>query len=338
MNKDLVLASIDTIIEGLAVLKKAVQEDGGGMQDVKEMKSEIKAEKQEEVKEAVKEKDNYLDSIPLTEEGLADVKYNDLKKLASHHEVDGKGTRNQIIERLLAIGESEEESNVVDFKSKSQLKREKAQKEEDEEDEVPFEEESTEEEEEVPEFVSKLEAKTQTELADILAEAGLSVKGKKQSLIDRIISAIESGDITIPEEEPTKKTTRKGRGKKTTKKSAFDMSAYISDELKDLAIDLMEQADMSVEDFDVDEEEAVEIISQFAPEAEITIEDAEANTEEVLELVAYIGMLMTDFEGDAMEFREAYQLPDEQWFCCGHPLDENDYCAICDTSWEEDDE
>jgi len=60
--------------------------------------------------------------------------------------------------------------------------------------------EDTDADEQEATLADELEAKTVEELAEICTENGLSAKGKKQALIDRIIKAVEAGDITIYEE------------------------------------------------------------------------------------------------------------------------------------------
>lgn len=70
-----------------------------------------------------------------------------------------------------------------------------------EEEEEEQDEEEAEEEDFNPEEAYGLSDMSQEELAELLAEHGLSVKGKRQALVDRIIKAIEDGTIEVEEEE-----------------------------------------------------------------------------------------------------------------------------------------
>ena len=139
MKKDLILASIGTIQSGLQMLVDAIE--GEGIQDVKEMKAQVKDETEKAVKKATtpKESPDDEEGVELTQEFLETVKYNDLKKLASNLGLDGKGTREQLISRILdtvdadieEFGVDEEPTKVVDIGKARKAKASKAVEEED---------------------------------------------------------------------------------------------------------------------------------------------------------------------------------------------------------------
>lgn len=83
-------------------------------------------------------------------------------------------------------------------------------------------------------LVDELEAKTVEELAEICTENGLSAKGKKQALIDRIVKAVEAGDITIYEED-TEDTDNSEEGEDDDWYTAEELSEMSTDELVELA-------------------------------------------------------------------------------------------------------
>ena len=136
MKKDLILASIGTIQSGLQMLVDAIE--GEALQDVKELKAQVKEDTEKAVKKATTPKENHEDEdgVILTQEFLETVKYNDLKKLASNMGIEGKGTREQIIARILGTVDTDEEvgvegpSKVVDIGKARKAKASKAVEEE----------------------------------------------------------------------------------------------------------------------------------------------------------------------------------------------------------------
>jgi SAP domain len=118
-----------------------------------------------------------------TEEELKELSEEELLELAEHYEIKpsykgkGKAKKLKVKELIASILEAQEEA-------------------------LGEEEEEDEDEEEV-DYVEELGLKDMEpeELAEILAENGLSTKGKKQALIDRIVTAIEDGTIELDDEE-----------------------------------------------------------------------------------------------------------------------------------------
>lgn len=114
---------------------------------------------------------------------LAELTAKELKALAEDFELEfkKKATKDELIAIILEAFEDEDEDG------------------EEESEDVDGEEED-EDEQDIAEQLG-LEDMDVEELAEILEEAGLSTKGKKQALIARIVEAVENGDIEIDDEE-----------------------------------------------------------------------------------------------------------------------------------------
>lgn len=113
---------------------------------------------------------------------LEEFELDELKDIAKHMGLSfkAKGTKKSLIELVLGdLAKLDEALEALGYYV------------EDEEEEIE-EEEPNEEEQSIAEALSEL---GQSELADICSEYGLSVNGKKQTLIDRIVEAVENGDI-----------------------------------------------------------------------------------------------------------------------------------------------
>ena len=345
MKKDLILASIGTIQSGLQMLVDAIE--GEALQDVKELKAQVKEDTEKEVKNATTPKESPEDEegVELTQEFLETVKYNDLKKLASNMGIEGKGTREQIIDRILGTVDTDEEAEVeepakvVDIGKARKAKAKSVEEDEEAEEDL---------EEVKPQWVLELEAMSVEDLADLLTSVKLPAKGKKQALVDRAIAAVNDGTIVIDEEveeeveevveEPVKKKPAKRQAKKDKEvATTVKREELITDELVAIAEILLQEGE-DFDSFDVElDQETLDVVNKFSG-TELVLDDlTEEDVKIVTEVSVCVMLLMTDSEGDLQDFEEAYQLPTEQWFCCGHELEDTDagmLCNVCGTIWE----
>lgn len=344
MKKDLILASIGTIQSGLQMLVDAIE--GEALQDVKELKAQVKEDTEKAVKKATtpKESPDDEEGVELTQEFLETVKYNDLKKLASNMGIEGKGTREQIIDRILGTVDTDEEAEVEEPAKVVDIGKARKAKAESVEEDDEAEEDLEEAEEVKPQWVLELEAMSVEDLADLLTSVKLPAKGKKQALVDRAIAAVNDGTIVIDEEaeevveEPVKKKPAKRQTKKDKEvATTVEREELITDELVAIAESLL-QEDEDFDSFDVElDQETLDVVNKFSG-TELVLDDLTKEDVKIVTEVAVCAMLlMTDSEGDLQDFEEAYQLPTEQWFCCGHELEETDagmLCNVCGTIWE----
>lgn len=180
------------ILKGLDLIREAV---------VSEMETEVVSV--ETVKNKIEEVKNDVETTPeVEEEAVVEVETNteaedlnsktlkELKDLAKELGVSTKGSKSTIIGRILEAQDNVEE--VVEEPEENILT----------EEEVEEFEEATETGEENP-LEAQLNEMSVEELADILAEVGISTKGKKQSLIAKVLKAVEEGKIELADEEET---------------------------------------------------------------------------------------------------------------------------------------
>lgn len=177
------------ILKGLDLIREAV---------ISEMETEVVSV--ETVKNKIEEVKNDVEPTPEVEEEVVEVETNteaedlnsktlkELKDLAKELGVSTKGSKSTIIGRILEAQDNVEE--VVEEPEENILT----------EEEVEEFEEATETGEENP-LEAQLNEMSVEELADILAEVGISTKGKKQSLIAKVLKAVEEGKIELADEE-----------------------------------------------------------------------------------------------------------------------------------------
>lgn len=178
------------ILKGLDLIREAV---------ISEMETEVVSV--ETIKNKIEEVKNDVETTPeVEEEAVVEVETNteaedlnsktlkELKDLAKELGVSTKGSKSTIIGRILEAQDNVEE--VVEETKENILT----------EEEVEEFEEATETGEENP-LEAQLNEMSVEELADILAEVGISTKGKKQSLIAKVLKAVEEGKIELADEE-----------------------------------------------------------------------------------------------------------------------------------------
>ena len=177
------------ILKGLDLIREAV---------ISEMETEVVSV--ETVKNKIEEVKNDVETTPEVEEEVVEVETNteaedlnsktlkELKDLAKELGVSTKGSKSTIIGRILEAQDNVEE--VVEETKENILT----------EEEVEEFEEATETGEENS-LEAQLNEMSVEELADILAEVGISTKGKKQSLIAKVLKAVEEGKIELADEE-----------------------------------------------------------------------------------------------------------------------------------------
>ena len=188
------LKALVSQLKGKAVGKKPelieliLELEGAGAEEEEEEegapKSSKKPAKGKKAKEEEPEEEEESDEEEVTEEGmreqLADFEVGELKDIAKEMGVTikAKATKGAIITALVKDLEKLDET----------LEAMGYYAEEGSDDEG-------EEEEEGESLADKLAEKDLEDLATICADNGISSKGKKQALIDRIVEAVENGDL-----------------------------------------------------------------------------------------------------------------------------------------------
>ena len=213
MNKKL-LGAIEEAIKGLNMVAEAIKAEGA---DVDETSAPAKktpagrkaSEKKAPAKSAPAKKtadeDEDDSAGEYTYEELMDMPYNDMKKYAKSVGVTAMGSREKIVNDILktygveAPDEEDEDEDEAPKKKAPAGKKTHASKKS-----APVEEEDEEDEEEdevtaqVNEAVKDME---DSEIAELLKQAGLPSKGKRTALIARVIKGVKDEVIDLDGEE-----------------------------------------------------------------------------------------------------------------------------------------
>lgn len=234
-------------LEGMSYneLKALVKELGGKAVGKKPdlIKIILELEADADDSDAEDEEDDNEDVMTEEEarEQLEELEKADLKKIAEHMgiKVLVKDTAKKLIDKIVAdlegLDSALEELGFYDEDDSDDGDDE----DEADDTESADEDDSDDEDDEENSLVEDLNSFEQEELASICADNGLSAKGKKQALIDRLVEAVENGDITeddiFGDEDEEDSEDGADEDEMSVEEIIDDLDA---DELKDLAKEL----------------------------------------------------------------------------------------------------
>lgn len=273
----------------------------------------------------------------ITEESLAEVSYNGLKKLAKDLGVSASGDRETLTANILAsvsgdeVEEDEEDSEEEVTSSEEEI----------EDAEFSEEDEDNEDEEEEDSLAEQIEQATKDmtveELADLLVSYKLPAKGKRQALIDAIIKGVEDGiiefntgdDVDEEEDEEEEEIEDTETVEEEVDEEEVDDSprGKAVQELKDSIEAEFEEGSISRKDL------ITYINKRMGTKNRMkTVDDAD-----LLAKYCELQATLIDDEGDLHEEKEPYVLNDE-YHCCGEVLQKDEdgdlVCPICGTCYD----
>lgn len=316
-------------------------------------KSKVEKQEVDEVDE-VDETSDETDDI-YTKEALDGKKYNELKKIAKEVGVSAKGDRETLIDNILGASEQIEEDFDEDDEEETTLED---VEDEDDTDEDDGEEEDVEAEpiddeeslaEEIEDRVSEMETE---EIADLLVEAGISAKGKRQALINKLIKAVQDGAIAINGE---------GENEEEPEDDDYEDDDYEDEDVEDEG-DEEDVNDLSNPNIKPARKKALKALKSMLEKKyndgklkAVTMKKAlkayydesadeidDMDNDELFDAYLQLKMLFIDDEGDEVEEGAPYTLNGEP-YCCGQLLQYNEeddtfICEICGGEYESEEE
>lgn len=356
MNKVEIIKGIEATIEGLETIKRALGAEEMGAP----VEAPAKATKTVGAKKAQKEATN----PPAEEtEGSAEVmtgnfdveqlksmKYNDFKKLAAQLGVKCTGTRDEIMERILALdvtvtggeatveepAEQEEKKPAKSGKSIGGKKLAKAKADEPTSDE--FDEQAEE--------IAK-----DTPVEDIIeALADVKIKATKKDAVVKLADALRRGLIELDAEEGEESGEEPADAENTDEEEIgadsyfpeYDPKGYnnpekMSDERREAVEAKMDEVLTEISEGTLSDDDIASYIEDHATQAEIDLLE-EDDSDEYIKLYMELVKRTIDNDGEEHEPADPYEVGEEN-MCCGHVLKyskkNNKYiCEHCGTEYE----
>lgn len=327
MNNAEIIKGINTTIEGLETIKKALMSEAGA-EEKKTTKSKVMEEPKEAVEEAVEET---TEAGGYTVEELKGMKYNDFKKLASKLGVKCTGTRDEIMERILALNGQSEEAEAVEQEDKEEApsKSDKSaggKKLGKKKDDEP----TTDEFDEQAEEIAK-----DTPLEDIIgALADVDIKANKKNAVQKLAEALRQGLIELDDEdEEDGEDSAEDNAEVSGDEEGISATSYFEEldpegynnpddmtEERAEAIEAkMDEILTSYSDGTLTDEDIASYVEDNATESEIDLLGDDYTEEDILKLYMELIKRTIDNDGEEHEQGEPYEVADKD-VCCGHAL------------------
>ena len=270
---------------------------------------------------------------PETEDvDLGSMKLKELREYAEELGLNSKGKRAEVEDRIREFLENEDTEEDEDLGEEPE--EEESEEPETEENEDTEEDEDSEEAEDdevedetyakVMQYVNEA---SDDELRETLEELGLSSKGKREALVEKIYQAVKDGLFEFEEED--KEPSEDVEPEEETKDSE-DLGMT---EERAKAIEAMEeQVQEEFEEGKITRKEMVAYLKQVGIAVTKKVED-----EAVVEMYTEKLALLIDDEGEFHdEGGDPYNI-NEVPYCCGAPLEEIEggyRCNVCGTEYE----
>lgn len=251
---------------------------------------------------------------PETEDvDLGSMKLKELREYAEELGLNSKGKRAEVEDRIREFLDNQEDSEDEEVE-------EDEDSEEAEDDEV--------EDETYAKVMQYVNEASDDELRETLEELGLSSKGKREALIEKIYQAVKDGLFEFEEdEEPSEDVEPEEEGEE---ENSEDLGMT---EERAKAIEAMEeQVHEEFEEGKITRKEMVAYLKQVGIAVTKKVED-----EAVVEMYTEKLALLIDDEGEFHdEGGDPYNI-NEVPYCCGAPLEEIEggyRCNVCGTEYE----
>lgn len=263
-----------------------------------------------------------------SEVDLGSMKLKELREYAEELGLNSKGKRAEVEERIREFLENEDTEEDEDLGEEPEEEIEETEEEvDDTEDEVEDETYAK-----VMEYVNEA---SDEELRETLEELGLSSKGKREALVEKIYQAVKDGLFEFEEEgEEPSEETEEVEVEDTEDDSEEDDSEDLGmTEARLKAIEAMEiQVQEEFEEGKITRKEMVAYLKQVGIAVTKKVED-----EAVVEMYTEKLALLIDDEGEFHdEGGDPYNI-NEVPYCCGAPLEETEEgykCNVCGTEYE----
>lgn len=267
---------------------------------------------------------------PETEEvDLGSMKLKELREYAEELGLNSKGKRAEVEDRIREFLDNQEDSEDEEVEEpeveEESEEPEIEENEDSEEDEDSEEAEDEVEDETYAKVMQYVNEASDDELRETLEELGLSSKGKREALVEKIYQAVKDGLFKFEEEEPSEDVE--------PEEETEDSEDLGMTEERAKAIEAMEeQVQEEFEEGKITRKEMVAYLKQVGIAVTKKVED-----EAVVEMYTEKLALLIDDEGEFHdEGGDPYNI-NEVPYCCGAPLEEIEggyRCNVCGTEYE----
>lgn len=345
MNKAEIIKGINMAIEGLETLRNAINdEDNAEAKTTAPAKTVTKPATKAVAKTPVKkEADTEAtgDGQTFTTAELSGMKYNEFKKLASSLGVDCKGTRDEIMARVVALGvvtDADAEAGAEEAPVKKEDKKPVGKSNKSASvGKIGAKKADTASKDEFDEKAEEIAKSTPVE--DIIsALKDVDVKANKLNYKTQLAKALREGLLSVGDDDEEAGGDDEATGEEMTAESYFeqyDLSGAnspdtMSEERATACAEKQEAILNAVAEGELTSDDIIDFLQNNAEQEELDLLGDEYDENDLVQLYIEVSKHFIDDEGEEHEPGEAYTIG-ETPFCCGQPLayDESTSKFLC---------
>lgn len=260
-----------------------------------------------------------VEETEISEVDLGSMKLKELREYAEELGINSKGKRAELEERIQEFLNSEEsEEEDLD--------------EESEDDVEDSEEDESEEDEKYAQVKEYVENASDEEIKETLKELGLSTKGKREALIEKLYQAVKDGLFEFAEDdEDEDKDTEDVEDIEESEEESKEMTSERTEGIEELE----EQVRADFESGDLTRKDMTTYLKQVGVAVTKKVDD-----EDVLEMYISKMALLVDDEGEFHEEGEDPYTINGVPYCCGaklEVLEDGGYkCNVCGAEYDDE--
>lgn len=326
----------EAVIEALQETKvKSTEEPKNWTTNDEPVKTTLKAPAPlDEVAES--NEDVAVEETEISEVDLGSMKLKELREYAEELGLNSKGKRAEVEERIQEFLNSEDSEEELDEESEDDVEEsEEVEDESDEDDSEDDEDEDSDEDDEkyaqVKEYV---ENASDEEIKETLKELGLSTKGKREALIEKLYQAVKDGLFEFAEDDEESEDVE------DIEESEEESEELLDDMTPERAKgveELQEQVYADFESGDLTRKDMTTYLKQVGVAVTKKVDD-----EDILEMYINKLALLVDDEGEFHEEGEDPYTVNGVPYCCGaklEVLEDGGYkCNVCGAEYDDDEE
>lgn len=261
----------------------------------------------------------------ISEVDLGSMKLKELREYAEELGLNSKGKRAEVEERIqefLNSEESEEEEEDLDEEVEDDV----------EESEEESEEDDSEEDEKYAQVKEYVENASDEEIKETLKELGLSTKGKREALIEKLYQAVKDGLFEFAEDDEESEDVEDIEESEEESEELLD---DMTPERAEGVEELQEKVYADFESGDLTRKDMTTYLKQVGVAVTKKVDD-----EDVLEMYINKLALLVDDEGEFHEEGEDPYTVNGVPYCCGaklEVLEDGGYkCNVCGAEYDDE--
>lgn len=316
-----------------------VQEIKSGKVEIVPLNNEPKetVKKEPTKKEAEPTEPVEIEETEISEVDLGSMKLKELREYAEGLGINYKGKRAKLEERIQEFLNSEDsEEEELDEEVEDDDVEEFEESDESDEDEDSEDEEGSEDDEKYAQVREYVENASDEEIKDTLKELGLSTKGKREALIEKLYQAVKDGLFEFAEEDEDAEGTEDVEGESEDEESE-ELLDDMTPERAEGVEELQEKVYADFESGDLTRKDMTTYLKQVGVAVTKKVED-----EDVLEMYINKLALLVDDEGEFHEEGEDPYTVNGVPYCCGaklEVLEDGGYkCNVCGAEYDDEEE